>query len=74
MNEQEFIYGKLKNLTEEVEFLFDTVNRQQDMIEELTKIITMMQSPDYASKQAKTAQMVDVAEKLAFIKNLNNKK
>lgn len=48
MNEQEFIYGKLKYLTESVEFLLSAMEKQQDVIEQLTDIVDRMQSPEYA--------------------------
>ena len=73
MTEQEFIYGKLKHLTEQIDQLTYVVERQQDMIENMLMLIDKMQSPEYIRKQAKIAEMTDVIEKVEFIRNLNKK-
>jgi predicted site-specific integrase-resolvase len=73
MNEQEFIYGSLKQHTEQIDQLTDLLEKQQDMIEDLLNLIAKMQSPEYARRQVKVAEMADIAEKMAFIRNLNKK-
>lgn len=70
MDEQTFIYSKLKYLTDSVEILTGTVEKQSKMIGKLTEIIEQMMSPEYASKQAKIAEMVDVAEKIKYMREL----
>lgn len=70
MNEQQFIYGKLKHLQDQVEFLTDIVDKQGKMIGNVLEIIEKIQSPEYASKLAKTAQMVEIAEKLKMIREI----
>lgn len=74
MNEQEFIYGKLKYLTESVDMLFNAIERQQNIINDLVKIISEMQSPEYARKQVNVAKAIDIADKVAFMRELMNKK
>ncbi|WP_425203791.1 hypothetical protein [Priestia megaterium] len=75
MNEQQYIYGRLKFLSDQVEQLTDLFGRQQKLIEQLAHMVKDMQSPEYIRKQAKTAEMIEVAEKIAMIKNMgkNNK-
>lgn len=73
MDEQQFIYGRLKFLTEQVNFLTDTIEKQQDLLGKLFNLIEKMQSPEYASKQAKLAEMKDVAEKIKFIREYMKK-
>jgi hypothetical protein len=68
MDEQQFIYGRLKYLTEQVNFLMDAIEKQQDLLGKLSGIIEQMLSPEYASKQAKLAEMKDVADKIEFIR------
>ncbi|MGG0667852.1 hypothetical protein ABE073_04900 [Lederbergia citrisecunda] len=74
MNEQEFIYGKLKYLTESVDVLANAVEQQQVIIDDLVKIIGEMQSPEYARKQVNVAKAADIAEKIAFMREMMNKK
>lgn len=75
MNEQEFIYGKLKYLTESVEFLLSAMEKQQDVIEQLTDIVDRMQSPEYAKKQSDVARNFDAEEKIKLMRAvMNNKK
>jgi hemerythrin superfamily protein len=68
MNEQEFIYGRLKYLNDRIEFLYATIEKQQDLMRKISDIIEQMQSPEYANKQVKLAEMKDVADKIEFIR------
>lgn len=74
MTEQEFIYSKLKYLTESVDVLLSAVEQQHIIIDDLVKIIGQMQSPEYAKKQADTVRAADMAEKLLFMREMMNKK
>lgn len=67
MDEQQFIYSRLKYLTEQVNFLMDTTETQQDLLGTLVGVIEKMQYPEYAGKQAKLAEMKDVADKIKFM-------
>ncbi|MFK7678627.1 hypothetical protein ACI3ER_11355 [Bacillus sp. Wb] len=73
MNEQQYIYGRLKFLSDQVEQLTDLFGRQQKLIEQLVHMVKDMQSPEYIRKQAKTAEMIEVAEKIAMIKGMSKK-
>jgi hypothetical protein len=73
MDEKQYIYQRLHYLGEQVEFLTHVLEKQSELIGGLTGIIEKMQSPDYARKQAKTAEMADVAEKVAFMRSLTRK-
>lgn len=73
MNEQEFIYGKLKYLTESVDVLTNAIEQQQNIIDDLVMIISEMQSPEYARKQVNVAKATDIAAKVAFMRNVMNK-
>jgi len=70
VNEQEFIYGSLKQHTEQISQLTDLFKKQQDMIDGLLLLITKMASPEYARKQAKVAEMADIADKVEFMRSL----
>jgi hypothetical protein len=69
MNEQQFIYERLSYLNDRIMFLYDTVERQQDLLGKLFNLVEQMQSPEYASKQAKLAEMKDVADKIKFMRD-----
>jgi hypothetical protein len=73
MDEKQYIYQRLHFLGEQVEFLTKSLEKQSELIGSLTAIIEKMQSPEYARMQAKTSEMADVAEKIAFIRNLTRK-
>ena len=74
MNEQEFIYGKLKYLTESVDILLNAVEQQHMIIDDLVKIVSEMQSPEYARKQANVAKAADITDKIIFMREMMNKK
>ncbi|KON87438.1 hypothetical protein AF332_11775 [Sporosarcina globispora] len=71
MNEQQFIYGKLNQLQEQVNFLTEMLEKQSAVMGNVLGIIEKMQSPEFASRQVKTAQMLDIQDKLKFIRELN---
>jgi len=71
LDETQYIYARLKYLNDEIANLTDIYERQQDMIENILKLIDTMQSPEYARKQARTAEMVDIAEKLAMFRKMS---
>lgn len=73
MNEQEFVYGKLKYLTESVEILAGALEKQQHMIEQLTGIIVEMQSVEYAKKQSSIAKNADIEDKIKLMRDMMNK-
>jgi hypothetical protein len=73
MTEQEFIYGRLHYLTEQVESLTNAVEKHTDLIGKLLGIIEQMQSPEYIKRQVKVAEMAEVAEKIKYFKSIINK-
>jgi hypothetical protein len=73
MDEKQYIYQRLHYLGEQVEFLTNALEKQSELIGSLLGIIEKMQSTEYARRQVKTAEMADVSEKIAFIRNLTRK-
>lgn len=74
MKENEYIYKRLKFLSDEVEFLYSAIEKQQDAMESLMTLIKIMQSPEYARKQVNVAKAFDIADKVAFMRETMNKK
>jgi hypothetical protein len=73
MDEKQFIYERLHYLNDRVEFLYKTIEQQQDLLGKVANILEQMQSPEYAKQQSKMAEMNDIAEKIKFIRSLNKK-
>jgi hypothetical protein len=73
MDEKQYIYQRLHYLGEQVDFLMSALEKQSELIGGLTGIIEKMQSPEYVRKQAKTSEMADVTEKVAFMRSLTRK-
>ena len=75
MDEQEkaFIYSQLNGLKEQVIFLTEQLESSNENMEMLLKILKQMQTPGYMRGQAKVAETMEVAEKLAMIRNMVNR-
>ena len=75
MDEQEkkFIYSRLNGLKEQVIFLTEQLEASNENMEMLLKILKQMASPGYMRSQAKVAETMEVAEKLAMIRNMVNR-
>lgn len=81
MNEKEYIYSRLKFFNDQMGYLTDTVEnltneveKQGQVIYDLTAIIKKMQSPEYALQQIKDVEKMEIAKKLAFIQELTKKR
>lgn len=73
MDEKQYIYGRLKFLSDEIDQLTDVVEQQSKLIGNLVKVIGEIQSPEYMNKQMKVAEMVDINKKIEFIRMMNKK-
>jgi len=71
--EKKFIYSRLNGLKEQVIFLTEQLEASNENMEMLLKILKQMASPGYMRSQAKVAETMEVAEKLAMIRNMVNR-
>ncbi|MGZ9868211.1 hypothetical protein ACU3L3_07290 [Priestia endophytica] len=71
MNEKEFIYQRLNYLHEQLNSLAEIVEKQSNLIGNISDLLEHMQSPEYASKQANLAEMKDVTDKINLMRNIH---
>jgi len=71
--EKQFIYSQLNGLKEQVIFLTEKLNESNENMVTLVGILRNMQTPGYMRGQAKVAETMEVAEKLAMIRNMVNR-